>query len=65
MNIPDPRGREAMVKYICLLNEVNSLGQHGFAKLLDSASPEEMTEFLRAADFVLGQVRAFQAKVPT
>jgi hypothetical protein len=48
----DPRAAEAMRKYMAILNAISALGVHGFAQVLDTASPAEMTELISAADIV-------------
>lgn len=41
-----------MRKYMQILNEISKLGVHGFALVLDSATPEQMTALIAAADTV-------------
>jgi len=52
----DPRAAEAMRRYLAILNDIQRLGIEGFARLLDSASPAEMTAILKAAEIVEKQL---------
>lgn len=47
---------EAAHKYIKIFNELGKLGKEGFAAMLDSASPEEIVEFVKAANFLQAQI---------
>jgi hypothetical protein len=48
----DPRAPQVMTKFVGILDQINKLGVHGFARVLDTASPEQMTELAQAADTV-------------
>lgn len=52
----DPRAAEAAHRYIRILNEFQSLGKGGFAVMLDTASPEEMSQLLAAAEVIQAQI---------
>jgi hypothetical protein len=55
MNGIPPAGVAAQ-KYIRIFNELGVLGKHGFALMLDTASPGELAELLRAADVLQAQI---------
>ena len=46
----DPRAQVVMTKFVTILDQINRLGVHGFARVLDTATPADMTELLSAAD---------------
>jgi hypothetical protein len=52
----DPRAAEAMRKFQSALKEVDSLGAVGFARLLDTASKEEMDDLLVSAEVILENI---------
>jgi hypothetical protein len=52
----DPRAGEAAHRFVRILNELHALGQVGFATMLDSASPEEITRLLEAARVIQASI---------
>ncbi len=46
----------AMTKSMHVLNEINAMGVVGYARLIDTASPEELTQILAALDLLQAQV---------
>jgi hypothetical protein len=47
---------DAAHKYIRIFNELGKLGKGGFAVMLDSASPEEVTALLQAAEIIQREI---------
>ena len=48
----DPRAGETAQRYMRILNEIQQLGAQGFATMLDTALPEEITCLIRAAEVI-------------
>lgn len=59
--MPDPRGAEAMMKFRAALTEVQTLGERGFAYLLDMADKDEMDDLIIAAEVILDSVARTKA----
>jgi len=49
----DPRAGDVALKFVRVLNEIQGLGNAGFAKLLDTADKDEMDDLSIAADVLL------------
>jgi hypothetical protein len=52
----DPRAATVATKYLRVLNEIQALGMPGFSTLIDTASEDEISELLDAADVILENV---------
>ena len=56
----DPRAAEVMTRYLAILNDIQALGVRGFAQLIDTALPGEVSDLLRAAEIVEGQIARYR-----
>lgn len=50
----DPRARTTLIRYMAALQAIQALEMRGFARMLDTATEEQMTEH----DLVLGMLEA-------
>jgi hypothetical protein len=56
----DPRAAAAMTRYMAILNDIQALGVKGFARLLDNATGQEMSDMLAAALLIEEQLARYR-----
>lgn len=52
----DPRAGDAAKAYVRILNEIDTMGQRGFALMLDTADELELTRLLNAARIIQASI---------
>ena len=52
----DPRAAQVATKFVQVLNEIQALGNQGFALLLDTADKDEVDDLSTSADVLLDSI---------